>query len=400
MMIAKGSALRRLAVAHLFLEFQFWFPVWMLFLTERGFELTTMVVADGVFRFTMVALEFPLGVLGDRIGRKRSYITISLLALTTYIAIVFIYGRFMLFATWILWGIFWAMSSGTTSAYTYEIIVMEGRKQSDVAVFGFMRAVSSVAALISLLAAGFLFTLQPALPFIFNGIFAFLALLIAFTLPAIPDSGEGAKYHEPQTFRTFLSLLNKNSIFLAISLLLALSLVYFWSPRILMQPLFIELGIQPWLISAVYFSYSLAGVIAGLSADKIRAIMGDKAAIITGFFMLWLGILLIALVPGITVLLFFPLLSFGYYLAQTILEVLLHHQLDNRNRASFLSAISFIGGTVIILTRPGLGLLADRNGAQFAFLVWALLGIGLLIVLCVLVLRLAVPAEIYLEDGR
>ena len=58
---------------------------------------------------------------------------------------------------------------------------------------------------------------------------------------------------------------------------------------------------------------------------------------------------------------FFPLLSFGYYLSQTLLEVTLHHQIDNKNRASFLSAISFVGGAVIIITRPGLGILADRK---------------------------------------
>ena len=387
-MIAKSVPIRRLAISYFFLELQFWFPVWMLFLTDRGFDLTTMVIADGVFRFTMVSLEFPMGILGDRIGRKKSYIFISILAVSTYIGISFINNYLMLFSTWILWGIFWAMSSGTTSAYTYELIIIENMQNSTVSIFGFMRAVSSIAALVSHLAAGFLFSLFPAMPFVMNGIFAFFALVIAFTLPEITNHPDSNLRRESQTFKQFLTLINKNSSFLAGSILLALSLVYFWSPRILMQPLFLELEISPQLVSTVYFSYSLAGVFAGLLAGQIKRLMGNKNAIVFGFLMLLFGIFLIALTPGLAVLYFFPMLSFGYYLAQTLLEVTLHHQLENRYRASFLSAISFFGGSIIILTRPGLGILADQNNVQFAFLVWAILGIGLLILFVNQILKL------------
>ena len=379
-MFSRSSALRRLAISYFCLELQFWFPVWILFLTDRGFNLTTMVLADATFRFTMVALEFPMGVLGDRIGRRRSYILISFLALLTYAGISLISNHFMLFATWIVWGVFWAMASGTTSAYTYELVKMEGLDDATVSIFGKMRAISSVAALLSHLVAGFLFTIQPALPFIVNGLFALVAWIISFTLPEITEPSEEVPLPEPQSFKRFLAMLTKSRAFLGGSILLAVALVYFWSPRILMQPLFLELGLEPWVVSMVYFFYSLAGVFAGLMASRIRDMLGNKTSIVLGFGFIFVGVLLIALTNGTVVLLFFPLLSFGYYLSQTLLEVTLHHQIDNKNRASFLSAISFVGGAVIIITRPGLGILADRNDVQFAFLIWAALGIGLLFV--------------------
>lgn len=53
-----------------------------------------------------------------------------------------------------------------------------------------------------------------------------------------------------------------------------------------------------------------------------------------------------------------------------------------------LSAISFIGGTIIILTRPSLGIIADRYGAQTAFLIWAVLGVGLLLIAAIYVPQL------------
>jgi MFS family permease len=377
-MVPKSVVLRRFALSHFFLEFQFWFPVWLLFLTERGFELTTIVLADGVFRFTMVALEFPLGVFSDRVGRKKTYILVAALAVTTYGGIIMINGRPMLFAVWILWGVFWAMASGSTSAYSYELIVLTNNQSRATSIFGFLRSVASIAALLSYLAAGFLFSITPTLPFIFNGVLALFALLIALTLPETSDVATESRA-DSQIHRQFFARLRKNSAFFAGSLLAALALIYFWSPRILMQPLFIEMELAPELISIVYFSYALAGIFAGFSAGRVQRKLGIRPTIFAGLFLLWLGIFLIALVEDTAVLFLFPLLSFGYFLALTVLEVFLHRQIENKHRASVMSAISFIGGAFIIFTRPALGILADRNGAIFAFMVWAILGFGFLI---------------------
>mgnify|MGYP006273241431 CR=1 FL=1 len=384
-----SPVLRRFALAHFFLECQFWFPVWMLFLTHRGFDLTTMVLADGVFRFTMVALEFPMGVFSDRIGRKRSYVLIATLAAATYAGIVLVDGTAMLFAVWILWGVFWALASGSTSAYCYELLALEGRQDESVAVFGFMRAVASSAALVSHLAAGFLFAGAPALPFVANGVLALGAVGLAITLPNPPR--EGGRTQRPRSFRQFLALDDRGSSVFVGLVLLALALIYFWSPRILMQPLFIELSLAPVLVSTVYFFYSLAGVTAGLAMRPIQARMGTRPSILAGLGLLWLGVWLVALVPGRAALFFFPLLSFGYYLAQTLLEVVLHGQLANRYRASILSAASFMGGIVIIVTRPGLGVLADAMSAPFAFLVWA--GVGVVIAGAFVALVRRLPAD-------
>ena len=387
-MLPASPVLRRFAVAHFFLECQFWFPVWMLFLAHHGFDLTTMVLADGVFRFTMVALEFPMGVFSDRIGRKRSYVLIATLAAATYAGIVLVHGQIALFAVWILWGVFWALASGATSAYCYELLVLEEREEKSVAVFGFMRAVASGAALVSHLAAGFLFAWAPALPFVANGLLALGAVGIALTLPAPPRESEASASQRPQSFRQFLTMRDQHPSVVIGIVLLALALIYFWSPRILMQPLFLELKIAAGVVSTVYFAYSLAGVCAGLAMRPIQQRVGTRATILGGLGLLWLGVWLVALAPGKTALLFFPLLSFGYYLAQTLLEVLLHGQIENQYRASILSAASFMGGVVIIFTRPGLGILADAYSAPFAFLVWGVLGLGVVAAFGMLVRRL------------
>ena len=382
-MAPASPAVRRLALAHFGLECQFWFPVWMLFLAHRGFDLTTMVLADGAFRLVVVALEFPLGVLSDRIGRKRSYALLAALSAATYGGIVGIDGTALLFGVWVLWGVAWALASGLTSAYTYELAVAEG--EDAVSALGFMRAVSSAAALLSHLAAGFLFAAAPALPFVANGVLALGALALALTLPDPPPSPAGATL---PPLGSFTALGRQRAPLVAGVALLALALVYFWSPRILMQPLFLELDLAPGAVSVVYFAYSLAGVAAGLAVRAAQDRLGTRAAVLAGLGLLWAGVVLVALVPGRGALFFFPLFSFGYYLAHTLLEVRLHGEIGNRHRAAVLSAASFVGGAFIIVTRPGLGILADGQGTPFAFQVWAGVGVGVLVLSGFLIRRL------------
>ena len=385
MIIPKNQYIRRLAISHFLLECQFWFPIWMVFLTTRGFDLVTLVLADGVFRFTMVLLEFPMGIFSDWIGRKKTYSLICFLAIVTYIGIIMVDNPYMLFSVWILWGIFWALYSGVSSSYCYEIILLESIEDDSFNIFGFMTIVASGAALFSHLFAGFLYSIQSEFPFIINGVFALCGLFISLTLPEISK----VKSKKSLSFKEFIKIPFQNNMTIICSALLSIALIYFWSPRILMQPLFIELNLSFTTISITYFFYSFAGVLAGIYAIQFRKFLGDKLAIFTGFFSIWIGVILIGLIPGHFSLLFFPLLSFGYYTIQTLLEVMLHQELENHYRASILSVISLLGGIVIIFSRPFLGLLADLQNTSFAFSVWAFLGIFVIIIVKVSLQKLS-----------
>lgn len=359
----------------------------MLFLEQRGIPLATMALADGVFRTTMVALEFPLGVIGDRIGRKRTYLAIAGVAVLTYAGIASVDGPGMLFPVWALWGASWALSSGASSSYAYELIVRAGEEERSVEVLGFLRAVGYTAILASHLAAGLLFSLEPALPFVVSGLFALAALALASTLPDIERPAPGTGPGVLDAPRSIFALLAGNRALAAAAALMALAVVYYWSPRIVMQPLLVALGLGPIGIGGAYFLYSLAGALAGLSAAPLRSIVGVRSGVLLGFASLWLGATLVAVAPGRTAVLFLPLLSFGYGIVRVILEAFMHERMGNRHRASVLSAASFLGGAVMIVSRPQLALLADATDPRTAFMAWAALGL----VVAVAIFALAGP---------
>ena len=64
----------RLLYAFWFLrDFHLWIPVWIVFLTEqRGFSLTEVTGAEGLYLVGVVFLEVPTGAVADRWGRSKS----------------------------------------------------------------------------------------------------------------------------------------------------------------------------------------------------------------------------------------------------------------------------------------------------------------------------------------
>jgi len=385
----KSRLLRRFAVAHFTLECQFWFPVWLIFLTQKGFDLTTIVLADGVFRLTAVVMEFPMGFISDRLGRKNTYISICILSIITYCGIIFINGDLMLFVVWIIWGILWSLYSGVPSSYIYELIIKERLESQTVKVMGIFKMISSSALLFSYLGAGFLMSYQPGMPFAANILMVILALFFILLLPGTnADNSRLPEHKNPfSVLRLFKRSINGTKIIIMVSLM-ALTLIFFWSPRILMQPLFIELQLSAIEVGLVYFAYSLAGIIAGLLVNRIAQRLGYKRAILAGFLIILFGIALTGFIPGYVALIFLPLLTFGFTISQTILEKLLHNLLENWHRATLLSTAGFLGGIVIIFTRPGLGILADNYDSKFAFLIWALAGLIITLVYAILLKKI------------
>lgn len=369
----RDAHLRRFAVFQFLLEVQLWFPVWLLFLTDRGFALPTIVAADAVFRVTIVALELPLGRFADLIGRRRSLLVVSASTVVAYLAIASVTSTVGLFAAWIIWGALWAMTSGTATAYLYELCRTLERSDDRVAIFGRVRAVTSTAVLLSHLFAGVLFSMSPTLPFLVTALLGGFAFMVAIRLPEVTRR-EGLPEHVPIRQVAPVAFGRRelrNAITLA-----SIVLVFGWSVRILYQPLLLELDVAESLSGVSYFGYSAMGVLAGLFVgrlDRHRMV----PMIVVGVVVLWVGVLGAGFVPVIGPWVFVPLMGFGFTLAWVLIEVVVNDRAPDAVRATVFSIVGVIGGIVIAGARPMLGVLADVRSPAEAFRIWALVGLVL-----------------------
>lgn len=106
---------------NLFSNLIFYAPVALLVRTNRGISLSQFFVLQAILSVTCMVCEFPLGVLTDKIGLKKSIVLAQFTMLTARI-ILLISNNFILFAVEaLLEGIAFALNSGTISAYIYKL---------------------------------------------------------------------------------------------------------------------------------------------------------------------------------------------------------------------------------------------------------------------------------------
>ncbi|GAA1851291.1 MFS transporter [Myceligenerans crystallogenes] len=380
----RSRSVRTFAATQFLLEVQFWFPIWLIYLLDLGFSLATAVLADAVFRIVSVACELPMGVLADRIGRKRAYLLMCGLTTVTFAAITFITSTPVLFAAWIVWGILWALTSGASAPYLYEICEREGTGIDPARAFGFVRATGNFAVVCSLLAAGYLYEADHRLPFAVTAGLGALALLLAFTLPGVP-------VHAGTRLSSVLGGIRgeigvpavRRAIWLG-----ALLLLIGWSARILFQPLALDAGLSAQMTGWMYAAFAVATVlgsaVSGLVSHRHR-----RFAVVVAFASLPLTLLGTALAPELAPFGFLPVMGFGYALGTTAIEILTNEVTSRPVRGAIFGATAAFAGIGIAFARPGLGLIWEGHSAAYAAGWWALAGL----------VGLAVALPIALRDG-
>jgi MFS family permease len=384
----RSRTIRTFAIAQLLLEVQFWFPIWLIYLLDKGFSLTTAVLADGVFRIASVACEFPVGVIADRIGRRRAYLALAGGSVLTFAAITQIRSVGALFGVWVLWAVLWALSSGAASTYLYELCAQEEPEVSPARAFGLVRAVGSGSVLVSLLAAGYLYEADPRLPFAVTSGLAAVAFLLALTLPEIRGSRVVATLSSvvADVRSAVTDARVRRAVWLG-----ALLLLFGWSARILFQPLVLHLDMSAEMTGWMYAAFAAAALVGGLAAGYVGT-PRRWAAVAAAFLLTFAGLVATSQATWLGPFLFLPLMGFGYALGTTVLEVFTNEVTPRPVRATIFGVIACLGGIGIAVARPGLGVLSDHRSVPFAFGVWAAAGIVLV--------GLAAPAIRWLRTSR
>ncbi|MHC4954827.1 MAG: MFS transporter [Planctomycetota bacterium] len=372
----RPPSLFRLGAIHALLEVHFWFPIWVVFLLDRGISLGWIVAADVWFRLVLVALELPLGVVGDRIGRKRTYLLGALIAVATYLLLAVTHGVPMLFLCWTLWAVTIALISGTDTAYQYEAITGRGQRGAAVTMFGRLRAAGATALLLSYLTAGLLYERAPALPILLNAVAALGAALLLIRARSVPQGPQ--HLHWSATLKELIARVRlQRDVRFAVFLLAAIG-VYYWTVTLLIQPLLVELDFAPGAFGPVYGAFCLSGIVASLLSGRLARALGEGTLIVGGSALLVVGMVILAFVPGPACLVGLALLGCGFFLAEPVSKVLLNGLVPDRIRASAISLASLIASVALMAARPLVGVITDLQGARQAFVVWAALGVAFL----------------------
>lgn len=372
------------------LEVQFWFPVWLLFLLDRGITTEQAAMADGLFRLVATACEVPVGWISDRIGRKKSLYFALAGTTITFLLIAAVTGPVSLVIAWATWGVLWALVSGLLTAYGWELGTHMGRGGvSQGAEFIRVRRIcAAVAMVFSLLTAGVLYELMPTLPFLITAFLAVLVFPIAISLPPISRVKQGH-----QASRPLASLRTRGPMRFAL-VAGAVVLVAGWSIQMVFQPLGLEAKMTPSAIAVIFTGFAVAQLLGAwtvgrIAWDRTRILCGSVlgiavccAGVWVGFFSgapLWMPLVLVIAI------------GFFYSIGTAYCDIWVSELSDERNRATMLSVVSLLGGAVMVATRPLLGVIAGADSASAAFGVWGVVCAALAGALLLILRRAARP---------
>jgi MFS family permease len=346
------------------LSLGFYVPVSVLYLRDSGFSLAFVGLAGAVFSFSLLLTEVPTGYLADRLGRRRTLMLGSacrVIGVGGY-AVANTAVAFLLLKVFL--GLGWALRSGTTDAYLYELLARTGDEDRFTTVNGRGRAALLGTSAMTAIFGGLAYELASILPFVVNAALGAAGIPLLASLPTTSGSDETSEHHERFTIREALQSLRQQASRPAVRWVVLYSilvLIAFDVTRSFEQPAFRAIGFGAAQLGVLYALFKLASAVAGAAAGPLRDRLGTRRA---------LGLL----APGVGLLygaLFFVpelLLAVGvcYRSVRSVLLPIRNQYLNDRlpdaGRATVLSGISMVlsllGGVARILT----GSVADALG--------------------------------------
>lgn len=359
-------------------------PVVVLFWTEScGVGPFGVFMLQVVFSLTVTVLEVPSGYLSDRLGRRRTLLISSALALAGWIGYALSYSIVTLLAMEVVLALSLALWSGTDAAMLYETVQeLElgpqalGRESRNLFLRQTTESVASIlggylAVWVSLRATVW----ATVLPY------AAICLLVLWLVEPARQASErpGASGWGWREMREALARPDLRLLVAAGGLLACGTLIAVWLHQLLWKRALLPLSLFGWAWAAL----NLCVALAALAAPALQARLGTRRTI--GLMGLWSAASFVAL--GLWVSPWVPLigclLNVTRGVGYPIVITEINQRVGDDQRATILSVHSLAVRGIFCVYGPVIGWIAASSGLTAACVAGASLGLGAaLVVVC------------------
>jgi len=336
---------------------------------QIGLSLADILLLQAIFSLATLLMEFPSGYLSDRLGYRFALNLACLFGISGWITYTLAGSFAGVLAAEIQLGISYAFISGSDSALLYETLRHQGREEDYARHDGRMTAWAQAGEAAGAIGAGVLYAWFPLLPFLLQIAVWISALAVCRNLKEIPTAPRQTTSH----LREALGIAHKAIVQnrgLRYSILLAalLGLASFY-PVWLIQPYMQSLNVPLTWFGPIWALANLCVSFGSLISHRIQYHLGAFGTTL---------LLLALIVAGYAGLAFSQLVwGFVFYFLLTImrgiqgpfLRLALQKQSERHERASILSLKSLVFRLGFVITGPLVGMLADRAGLSFCFLI-------------------------------
>ncbi|HSP54615.1 MAG TPA: MFS transporter [Dehalococcoidia bacterium] len=368
-----------------FLNFQLWWPIWIIYLTEkRGFTLGEVALLDVPFWVSIILLQIPAAAIADRWGRKPTLLA-SAAAFAGAVSFFGLANSFwLILGSYVVWGISFALLSGTESAFIYDSLKAVGRQTEYPKIYGRGWAVATAGGLAgTLLGAPLADATSLPFPIVLSGGLAFFAVLVAFAFnePMVRDHDAPYPSYGRIISESFAIVRDKPAVRYGI-LYFGLITVGSIGPIFFFQKFLLEHHVGLWEVGLWQTPMRVAAVVGALLAHRLISGFGEKRTFYVMAISLVAAYGLLATWDSVYAQLAFPVLNVSVVLSQPGVTNFLNKLVETEQRATVLSLTSLVRSMILIPSAPLLGALADQSlGAAFGAgaIIVAVLGLPLLV---------------------
>jgi MFS family permease len=355
-------------------DFQLWIPVWIVFLTvERGFSLTQVTAAEGLFLVGVVALEVPTGAVADHWGRSRS-LGLGMLFLGVSVLIFAFTNTFaVLLTSFMLWSVASTLMSGADFALLFDTLKATGDEGSYERIAGRGHALQWAGVGVATFLGGPVAALTDIrFTILFGAATCVVGALVAFLMWEPGHAAEGDATEPAERERYWRSIgtafadVARNREVRTVLLLTGTAYAAMEGLMYLVQPYLVDRGIEVGvLFSMLQVPTFLIGIGGGLLAARLqgqgRLLMLLLPAIGAGAYFSLMA------APGLSAYAAFPLM---YGLASLLMPLAtgqINRLVGSKRRATVLSIHGMVGSLVLAGLAPALGFATDEWGLSAAF---------------------------------
>lgn len=352
------------------LNFYLWMAIWVVFLQQRGMNLTQIGTLDAVGWIIMAAAEVPTGAIADTYGRKTSMALGALLFATSMFAVTADVLSPVFLVGYLLWGASHTLISGADMAFLYDSLKAEGREQEHPKVAGRYMAVMQGSQAVAGLIGAWLATYDMRLCFITTGTLALIAGGIAMTFREPPrgESGNSEKRTRyRQTIRQALRIALERPAVRYQILFGALTSVFpFLLTFMLLQPYATDVGIPVSGLGGVVLVTRGAAIIGSMQAHRVAGWIGSRSLLALSPAIMVISHGLLWAVPSRPAIALFVVVSLVGALMRPVLSNLLNQEIPSSQRATVLSLQSLLFTAFLAVFEPAILAVAARVGIPFA----------------------------------
>lgn len=334
--------------------------IWMLYLVSKGYSLLEISLAQALLNGAMIIGEFPTGIFGDKYGRKSSLIIGRLICIIYLLGMMFAQNEYFIYIIFILYGFGLTFLSGSDEALLYDSLKLYGDEDKASRIGGKYAAVINLVTAVAIVAGGALQIISWNLVFILSILFQLLALGYSLLLEEVRIGN----IEEKQSIKDYVLAVGKIikssnkivALFIGYALVNAIFSIYYMYVQKDME----NINISVFMISLLFF---LASIIASIISSKIYIVenkFSPKKIILLTLIITLMCYTGMLFYQRIVLIIAFFLINMSFSASDPIFFSVINSRIPSDERASLLSAISFLSSIIMVIMSVVIGIISSR----------------------------------------